>query len=105
MTTTMRFTSWDETPGFGPDAPLPRLATAEVAFAYDGALTATSTCRYVLSYGAGGTGEGRGYETATGRLGDDEGSFVLRHRALFTAEGVTTEAEVVEGSATGALAG
>jgi len=105
LTATATLTSWDETPGFGPDAPLPRLAHAEVGFGYEGQLTATSVCHYVLSYGADGAGEGVGYETVTGRRGDEEGTFVLRHTTEFGPDGVTGEATVVDGSGTGAFAG
>ena len=107
LTATMTFTSWDEIPGFGPEAPLPRLAHAEVAFAYSGGLEATSACHYVLSYGADGSGEGRGYETVTGRRGasGEEGTFVLRHESRFGPDGVATDATVVPGSGTGAFTG
>ncbi len=102
---TMSFSSWDEDPGWGPDAPLPRLAQAVVAFGYDGDLAATGDCRYTLSYGADGQGTALGFETVTGTLGHRAGSFVLRHEAAFTATGVEVTFTVVEGSGTGDLAG
>jgi len=103
LTATMTFTNWDETPGFGPDAPLPRLAHADVAFAYSGALQATSACHYVLSYGTDGSGEGLGYETVSGRreATGEEGTFVLRHESRFGPDGVDTDVTVVAGSGTG----
>jgi hypothetical protein len=96
MQTTMRFTSWDEDPAYGPDAPLPRLATAVVAFAHEGDLTGTSECRYVLRYAADGTGEGVGYEVVT----TDDGAVTLRHDARFTAEGVEADVTVVDADGT-----
>lgn len=102
---TMSFTSWDEDPSFGDDAPLPRLATALVAFAYDGDLVATSSSRSALSYGPDGEGSSLGFETVTGTLHGLEGGFVLRHEDVFTGTEVTLTYEIVAGSGTGALAG
>lgn len=103
MTSTATFTSWDETPGFDDGAPLPRLATAEVAFAYDGEVTGTSECRYVLHYGADGTGTAVGFETITGSRDGAEGTLTLRHECRFASDGVTTDLLVVAG--TGAFEG
>lgn len=101
----MSFTSWDEVPGWGPDAPLPRLAVATVAFAYAGDLEATSSSRAVLAYGADGTGTSLGFETVTGTLHGVAGSFVLRHEDTFSAEAVTLAYRIVPGSGTGGLEG
>lgn len=103
LTSTATFTSWDETPGFDEGAPLPRLATADVAFAYDGELTGSSACHYVLHYGADGTGTAVGFETITGTRDGAEGTLTLRHECRFGSEGVTTDLTVVSG--TGALDG
>lgn len=103
LTSTATFTSWDETPGFDEGAPLPRLATAEVAFAYDGQVTGTSECHYVLRYGADGTGTAVGFETLTGTRDGAEGTLTLRHECRFTSDGVTTDLAVVTG--TGAFEG
>lgn len=102
ITSTATFTSWDESPGFDDGAPLPRLATAEVAFAYDGDLTGTSECHYVLRYRADGTGTAVGFETITGTRDGDQGTLTLRHECRFEADGVTTDLSVVDG--TGAFA-
>src|SRR5687768_1700301 len=102
---TMTTTSWDEDPGWGPESPLPRLARADVGFAYDGDLAATSTSRAALSYGPDGTGTSLGFEAVEGTLHGVAGGFVLRHEDVFTAEEVTLSYEVVPGSGTGGLAG
>ncbi|CAN5494211.1 DUF3224 domain-containing protein [soil metagenome] len=102
---TMSFSSWDEDPGWGPDAPLPRLAQALVAFAYEGDLTATSSCRYSLSYGLDGRGTAVGFEAVDGALDGMAGGLVIRHEAAFTPDGVELSFEVVEGSGTGGLEG
>jgi hypothetical protein len=104
-TGTATFTTWDEDPPYGEGAPLPRVASATVAFRYEGDLSGASTSRSVLSYGPDGAGTAVGFEEFRGRLGDVEGTFVLRHEDVFGPEGVTTRWEVVPGSGTGGLAG
>ncbi|QXC59593.1 DUF3224 domain-containing protein [Aquihabitans sp. G128] len=102
---TMSFSKWDEEPGWGPDAPLPRLAQADVAFGYEGDLVAQGSCRYSLSYGADGRGTALGFEAIEGSLDGVEGGFVIRHEAAFTPDGVELSFAIVEGSGTGGLAG
>ena len=46
-----------------------------------------------------------GLERLTGRLGEREGSFVLRHEGTYSDEEMTQMSVVVAGSGTGALAG
>lgn len=103
LTSTASFSSWDESPGFDGDAPVPRLATAEVAFSYDGSLSGTSECHYVLHYGADGTGTAVGFETIAGTVDGAEGTLTVRHECRFGTDGVTAELQAVEG--TGALDG
>ena len=74
-----------------------------VAFSYEGDLTGTSECRYVLRYDADGSGEATGYETIEGRLGGEGGTLGLRHTCRFDPDGVPTEITTTGG--TGALAG
>lgn len=96
---TARLTSWSESPTPDDDASLPRLATAEVAFAYDGDLHGTSTCHYVLHYRADGSGEGVGFETITGDLDGAAGSLTVGHRARFDDDdGVTVDLTAVAGT-------
>lgn len=105
LNATVTFTSWDEQPGWGDDAPLPRVASATVAFAYSGGIEATGDARLVLHYTADGSGVGHGFEMVTGTKDGEEGTFVLEHLDRFTAEGVSSTTTVVEGSGTGAFAG
>ena len=105
ITATVSFTSWDEDPAWGPDAPLPRVAHAKVAFAYTEGIEATSDARLVLHYTADGTGTAHGFEMVTGTRDGEAGTFVLEHLDRFTAEGVASTTTVVEGSGTGAFAG
>lgn len=101
LTATASMASWAESPDHGPDAPLPRLAHAEVSFSYTGDLVAKSECNYSLSYARDGTGAATGFETITGQRDGEEGSFTLRHECRFHAEGVATDIAVVPGSGTG----
>lgn len=105
LTATSSFTSWDEEPTFGPDAPTPRLAHAEVAFTYAGDIEATSEAHLVLHYRADGTGTSQGFEMVTGTKGGEEGTFVVHHVHDFGAEGVSSRYSVVEGSGTGVFEG
>lgn len=105
LTATCTFTSWDEEPGWGDDAPLPRLAHAKVAFAYSGGFDATSEAHFAMHYRADGTGTSHGYEMITGTRDGEEGSFVVHHLDVFGPEGVESTHTVVEGSGTGAFAG
>lgn len=105
MTATTTFTSWDEDPGFGEDAPTPRVAHAVVAFSYTGALEATSEARFALFYRSDGTGTSEGFELVTGTRHDQEGTFVVHHQDDFDADGVRATYFVVEGSGTGAFEG
>jgi len=102
---TMSFTDWQEDPGWDTGAPLPRLAQATVTFTYEGDLNATSSCRYTLSYGTDGEGSAVGFEAVSGTLDGRAGSFVLRHDAAFTANGVAYTFTVVPGSGLGELEG
>ncbi|QYG95440.1 DUF3224 domain-containing protein [Iamia sp. SCSIO 61187] len=105
LTATSTFTSWDEEPGWGDDAPVPRLAHAKVVFAYTGDLEATSEAHFALYYRADGTGTSQGFEIVTGTRDGAEGTFVLHHVDDFDADGVRSTHTVVEGSGTGAFAG
>lgn len=103
-TGTAAFTSWDETPAFDASPPVPRLASAVVRFEYEGDLTATSTCRYVLRYDDAMAGTFVGLEEVTGTLDRRRGSFVLRHEGTFGVDGVAASWTVVPASGTDELA-
>ena len=102
---TSTFTSWQEDPAYGEDAPLPRLASAQVAFSYAGALNGSSNCIYAMAYAADGSGTSLGYETITGELDGRTGSFVVHHTDQFTTSGVSAQFEVIAGSGTDQLSG
>lgn len=105
LTATCTFTSWDEEPGWGDDAPTPRLAHAKVAFAYTGGIEATSEAHFAMYYRADGTGTSHGYELITGTRDGEEGTFVVHHLDGFGPDGVDSTHTVVEGSGTGVFEG
>ena len=98
-------TNWEETPSYGTDAPLPRLAQAEVTFAYKGDLQGTGECRYLFRYGPTGDSEILGFEHVEGALRGRTGSFALRHEGTFTEGRVQVRATVVPGSGADGLEG
>lgn len=104
-TGTATFTSWQEEPAHDSGAPLPRLAHATVTFAYEGDLIATSTCQYVMNYGANGESEFVGLESVAGSLQGRAGSFVLRHVGTYGPAGLDVAWTVLPGSGTDELSG
>lgn len=98
ITATATLRSWDETPTPDADAPVPRLATAEVAFAYEGDLTGTSTCHYVLRYGPDGSGDAVGYETITGTCEGEDATLTVAHSCRFDGGGVVDDIVAVDGT-------
>src|SRR5918993_1048560 len=92
-------TNWEETPSYGTDAPLPRLAQAEVTFAYEGDLQGTGECRYLFRYGPTGDSEILGFEHVEGALRGRTGSFNLRHEGTFTEGRVQAGATTMSPSA------
>ncbi|HEV7722843.1 MAG TPA: DUF3224 domain-containing protein, partial [Iamia sp.] len=95
---TSTFTSWDEEPGFGDDAPLPRLAHAQVVFTYTGDIVAASEAHFAMYYRADGTGTAQGFELVTGTRDGEDGTFVVHHVDDFGADGVSSTFSVVAGS-------
>jgi hypothetical protein len=102
---TMTFSQWEETPAYGDEAPLPRLAQAEVTFTYAGDLVGTGECRYLFRYGPDGECQALGFEHVTGALRGREGSFALRHEGVYGAGGLEIRATIVPGSGTEQLEG
>ncbi|HET6953426.1 MAG TPA: DUF3224 domain-containing protein [Acidimicrobiales bacterium] len=106
FTGTATFTTWDEDPGWDTGAPVPRLAHAVVAFAFDGDLQGTSACQFVLHYTEEASGAVVGLERLDVRTALGEpGTVALRSEGTFGTAGVTVAWTTVPGSGTGALAG
>jgi hypothetical protein len=98
-------TNWQETPTFGSDAPLPRVAQAEVTIVYEGDLEGTGECRYLFRYGPEGDSEILGFEQVEGSLRGRAGSFALRHEGTFTEGKLLVAATIVPGSGVDGLDG
>ena len=98
-------TNWEETPTFGSDAPLPRVAQAEATIAYEGDLAGTGECRYLFRYGPEGDSEILGFEQVEGSLRGRSGSFALRHEGTFTEGRLVVTTTVVPGSGVDGLDG
>ena len=102
-------TGWEQAP-YGEQGDGPGLARATVKKAFSGDLAGDSTAELLMCQSDPADLEaGAGYvasELVTGRLGDREGSFVMQHWGLTSAEiGNRTGGHIVPGSGTGALTG
>ncbi|MGI9008879.1 MAG: DUF3224 domain-containing protein [Streptosporangiaceae bacterium] len=82
-----------------------KLTKAHVTFGLDGALTGDASWEAVMCYRPDGTADFTGYQLVTGQIGSRKGSFVVRADGGFTDGVARTTWQVVDGSATGDLAG
>jgi len=82
-----------------------KLTKAHVTFRFDGGLTGEGGWQAVMCYGADGTATFTGFQRTAGALDSREGSFVLRADGIYADGEARTTWQVVEGSATGKLAG
>lgn len=98
--------SWDEKTWDGrpyTEVSGPKMTEALVTFSYTGDVEGTGTCRYLMAYTSDTTCETVGLEEITGRVGDREGTFVVRHVGAYS-DGVVTGSFTVVG-ASGGLTG
>ena len=101
---TFEVKSWDEKTSSEADGHL-KITHSVVTFAYSGDVEGEGAMQYLMLYRDDGTAAVIGMERITGRLAGRSGSFVLQHHGGF-ADGVASGSfEVVEGSASGELAG
>ncbi|HKG24300.1 MAG TPA: DUF3224 domain-containing protein [Thermomicrobiales bacterium] len=96
--------SWDERP-ISEVEDAPKLSSALVTNAYQGAIEGEGTLEYLLMYRHDGSCVYAGAERIIGSVGGRSGSFVLQHSGIFEAETATTTLTVVPGCGTGDLAG
>jgi Protein of unknown function (DUF3224) len=83
-----------------------KLTRAHVTFGFDGDdLKAEGGWEAVMCYRADGTAVYTGYQQMAGTLAGREGTFVLRADGQFRDGAATSDWEVIDGSATGGLAG
>jgi hypothetical protein len=101
---TFEVKGWDEQTSSEVDGHL-KITHAKVTFGYSGDLEGEGAMQYLMLYRDDESAAVIGLERITGTLAGHAGSFVLQHRGSY-ADGVASgEMEVVEGSASGELAG
>lgn len=83
----------------------PKLARAEVVYAYHGDFEGEGSIEYLMCYSQDTIAYFIGYEQVTGRLGECSGSFVLQHNGTYEGGAVKDTLTIVPGSATGELRG
>lgn len=95
--------TWDGAAADGVAGPKQTVAT--VTSRWEGALEADSEQRWLMTYDTDGSARYVGMERLTGTLDGRAGGCVLTHRGSFSAEGLHSAFEVVEGSGTGDWSG
>lgn len=104
LSSTFTVSNWDERElAGGPHAP--RHTAAHYAVSYIGEVSGTSTIDLVMVYTPGGEVPYTGYEFFEGQIGPRTGSVVFEHSGVFDKDGATSQLRVVDGTATGDLAG
>ena len=101
---TFEVKSWKEQP-YSEVEGQPKLARAEVIYAYHGDLEGEGSIEYLMCYSLNNIAYFSGYEQVTGRLGGRSGSFVLQHNGMYESGAVKDVLTIVPGSATGELSG
>lgn len=96
--------SWDENTYQQLDGEA-KLTKATVTFSLEGDLAGQATWDSVMCYRPDGTAVYTGIQRVVGTLGGAEGSFVVRADGEFADGEARSNWQVIEGSATGALAG
>jgi Protein of unknown function (DUF3224) len=96
--------SWDEAPYLELDEGR-KFTRAAVTQLVSGDIEGDSTSETLMYYRPDGTAAYLGFTHVVGRIGDREGSFVLRSTGEFDGTTARQASVVVPGSGTGALAG
>jgi hypothetical protein len=96
--------SWDEETSSEVDGRL-KITHARVTFGYSGDLEGEGAMQYLMLYREDASAAVIGLERISGTLCGKHGSFVLQHHGGYADGTASGEFEVVEGSASGALAG
>ena len=96
--------TWDEETSSEVDGRL-KITHARVTFGYSGDLEGESAMQYLMLYRDDGSAAVIGLERVTGKLCGKPGTFVLQHQGGYADNTASGEFDVVEGSASGQLAG
>jgi hypothetical protein len=105
LETKLQILSWDEKPYRELDDGQKFTRTAVTNSVKEDGIEAETTSDSLMYYSADGTSAYVGLTRITGRLGDREGSFVLRENGTYDGTTARTESVIVPGSGTGGLAG
>ncbi len=97
-------TSWaeDQVAGLGGTV---KVTTASIGQRFSGGIEAETVADLVMTYRDDGTADFVGFQRVVGRLGDREGSFVLKNLGTYEGTEARTQLEVVPGSGRGDLVG
>lgn len=96
--------SWDEKPYLEIEDGK-KLSQASIRHRYEGDLDGESTSETLMCYTAEAAASYAGYEHFVGRIGDREGSFVVRSVGTYDGSEARSDGEVVPGSGTGDFVG
>jgi hypothetical protein len=99
---TFEITGWEEETYEEIDGSA-KLTLAKVTQTYAGAITGSSSVRYLMSYTSFGTATFVGIERVTGTIEEKSGTFVLQHVGEFVDGSARSSWTVIGGSGTGAL--
>ncbi|HEX8728396.1 MAG TPA: DUF3224 domain-containing protein [Ktedonobacterales bacterium] len=95
---------WEERP-FAEQEGAQKLSRANGTDLYHGEIEAEGTFEYLMLYGEGGVTPFIGMTRIVGRLGEREGSFVVRGDGTHSEGGVVSTLIIMRGSGMGALKG
>jgi hypothetical protein len=95
---------WEERP-FAEQEGAQKLSRANGTDLYHGEIEAEGTFEYLMLYGADGVTPFIGMTRIVGRLGERQGSFVVRGDGTHSEAGVVSALTIMRGSGTDALAG
>ena len=96
--------SWDEKP-YSEGQGLPKLTRASVIKTLTGDIEGESQSEYLMMYREDGSASFVGLERVVGRVGGKSGTFVLQRHGAFENGQAKESYSVIDGSATGELAG
>jgi Protein of unknown function (DUF3224) len=96
--------TWDEETASEVDGHL-KITHAKVTFSYSGDLQGESAMQYLMLYRDDGSAAVIGLERVSGALCGKQGTFVLQYQGGYADKTFSGDFEVVEGSASGDLAG
>jgi Protein of unknown function (DUF3224) len=101
---TFTLDGWDEQP-YAELAEGRKLTRASVKQTFSGDIVGTGTVEWLMSYRPDGSAEYVGLQVVTGSLGGKAGSFVVSTPGTYDGQGAAGTWTVLDGSATGELAG